>query len=182
LAITQGTNYTFIHTGFLRTAQAPAHDVWMIGDTPPTPAAGQIGVRIIHAGAALGNIDINIQRHPVNAATVDSLPDTPLVANVAYGTVGTYLTLPFDSLPTDSARVVITAAGSKVPIASILLPAGVVGTSTTNPIAGSRIVGSVMTGVIVPPSVGGSHAPQGGAFVNPGVVVLVDRRPPNTAP
>jgi hypothetical protein len=182
LTMTANVSYTLIHAGFLRTAQVPAHQIWLIPDSPPTPAAGQIAVRIIHAGAALGNIDVNVVKHAVNPATVDSLPDTPMVGNVAYGDVGTYVSLPWDSLTTDSARVVVTAAGTKTVAFTLLLPLGVAGNSTSNPIAGARVAGSVMTAVVVPASVGGSHAPQGGLFTAPNAVILVDRRPPNTAP
>ena len=73
-------------------------------------------------------------------------------------------------------------AGSVVVCAFGALPAGVAGTSSADPIAGARVAGSVMTAVLVPPSVVGSAAPQGGAFAAPSAVILVDRRPPKTTP
>jgi hypothetical protein len=106
-----------------------------------------------------------------------------LLGNVSYSTVSNYLTLAADTAAADSLRIVVTAAGTKTPVLFTLkLPTGAAGTSSANPIAGARVAGSAMTAVVVPASVVGSTAPQGGAFAAPGAVVLVDRRPPDTAP
>lgn len=81
----------------------------------------------------------------------------------------------------DSLRVVVTAAGTRAPaLVTLRLPTGVAGTPMVNPIAGARVVGSVLTLLVVPASVPGRPAPQ--TFTTPSGVVLVDRRPPNTAP
>ena len=126
----------------------------------------------------MANVDVNITRH-----ATDTLPDAPAVANLAYKGIGTYFAMLHDSVAVDSLRVVVTAAGTKAPVLfSIKLPRGIAGTTTSNPIAGAGVTGSVMTAVIVPASVVGSTAPQGGAFVAPSAVFLVDRRPPNTIP
>ncbi|MGE5744764.1 MAG: hypothetical protein ACM368_12560, partial [Gemmatimonadota bacterium] len=78
----------------------------------------------------------------------------------------------------DSSRVVITAAGTKAPVlATVKLPAGLAGTATTDPIAGARVAGSVLSAVVVPRSVAGSLAPQTAPFLVPTAVFLVDRRP-----
>jgi len=77
----------------------------------------------------------------------------------------------------------VTATGTKTPVLfSVKLPRGTAGTPTSNPIAGASVAGSVLTAVIVPASVVGSTAPQGGAFAAPSAVFLVDRRPANTIP
>lgn len=178
LTLTQNTAQTFIHTGFTRTGQTPGDVILLVPEAPPTPGAAAIGVRVIHAGAGMGNVDVNVTRQ-----AADTLPDTPLFANVAYGSATGYLTVPADAVGADSVRIVVTAAGTKTPVlATLKAPAGSAGTSTTTPIAGARIAGSVLTAVVVPASVVGSAAPQGGAFAAPSVVYLVDRRPPNTAP
>ena len=190
-SFTQDLDYTFIHTGFARTGQIPARTVWIIQDIPPTPPAGEVGFRFIHAGAALGNVDINVLRHGS-----DTLPDVPMLANVAYGTISTYQTTKADSITInqttrastfyDTLRVVVTAAGTKTPrLFTANAPLGAPGFSTTpaiNPIPGAAIPGSVMSVVIVPRSVAGSAAPQGAAFTVPTALYLVDKRPPNTAP
>jgi uncharacterized protein DUF4397 len=177
-AFTANTDYTFIHTGFARTGQAPARTVWIVTDNAPAPAAGQVGVRVMHAGAGLGAVDFNLTHR-----AADTLPDAPLLGNVSYSTVSNYLLVGADTAAADSLRIVVTAAGTKAPVLFTLkLPTGVPGTSSANPIAGARVSGSVMSVVVVPASVVGSQAPQGGAFAAPNGVVLVDRRPPNTAP
>jgi hypothetical protein len=173
VTLAANTNYTFIHTGFARTGQIPARTVLLVPDNAAAPAAGQIALRVIHAGAAMGNIDVHIRRRPA-----DPLPNI-VAGNVPYGAVGAYAALPVDAVAADSTRIVVTAAGTVAPVLfSLMLPTGVVGTSTLNPtIAGARVAGSVLTAVVVPASVVGSQAPQGGAFAAPSAIVLVDRRP-----
>ena len=170
--------YTVIHTGFARTGSTPGRLLWIVPDAATDPGAGNVGIRILHAGVGMANVDVNITRH-----AADTLPDAPAVANLAYKGIGTYRTMLHDSLAADSLRVVVTAAGTKAPVLfSIKLPRGIAGTPTSNPIAGASVTGSVKTAVIVPASVVGSTAPQGGAFAAPSAVFLVDRRPPNTIP
>jgi hypothetical protein len=178
LAFTAANGYAFIHVGLARTGSIPARGVWVIPENPSTPGAGQIGFRVVHAGAGMALVDVNVTR-----LASDTLPDAPLVSNLAYAGIGSYLTLPADALATDSMRIVITAAGTKAPVlATVRPPTGAAGTSSVNPIPGARVAGTVMTAVIVPASVVGSQAPQTPAFLAPSAVILVDRRPPNTTP
>jgi hypothetical protein len=178
LSLTQGTSYTYIHAGFARTGQTPARTVLLLQDQPPTPAAGQIGVRIVNAGAGLGNVDAWVVKRAVNPTTADSLLDARAVTNLAFGAVGAYATFGRDSVAADTVRVVFTATGTKTPIlAAVVAPAGDPGSATASPIAGSRVALSVMTSVLVPRSVAGSTAPQTAAFTTPTVLYLVDRRP-----
>jgi uncharacterized protein DUF4397 len=173
LNLAAATNYTLIQTGFARTGQTPARAAMLLTDNPAAPGAGNIGLRVVNAGAGLGSVDVNVTRH-----ATDTLPDTPLLSGVVYGTTSGYLTLPVDAVAADSSRVVITAAGTKTPVlATVKLPAGLAGTATTDPIAGARVAGSVLSAVIVPPSVAGSAAPQTAPFLVPTAVFLVDRRP-----
>ena len=173
LNLTAATNYTLIQAGFARTGQTPARTAWVLTDNPAAPGAGNIGLRVVNAGAGMGSVDVNVTRH-----ATDTLPDTPLLSGVLYGTTSGYLTLPVDAVAADSTRVVITATGTKTPVlASVKLPAGLAGTATTDPIAGARVAGSVLSAVIVPPSVAGSAAPQTAPFLVPTAVFLVDKRP-----
>lgn len=178
LALSASTNYTFIHRGFARTGQTPARETVLLADAPPTPAAGQVSVRAIHAGAGMGAVDVFFVKRAVNPATADSLPDARPVANLTYGNASVYVSVTADA-GTEVLRTVFTTAGTKTVLATVNAPAGVAGTTTTNPIAGATQAGSVMTAVLVPPSVAGSQATS---FTTPGAVYLVDRRPPNTAP
>lgn len=179
-------SYSIIHTGFARTATPPARRLWVVPDDATDPGANNVGIRVLHGGVGMGNVDVNVTRR-----ATDTLPDVPRIANLAYLAAGTYFTMARDTLvlvgttPTalDSLRVVVTATGTKTPVLfSAKLPRGVLGTATNNPIAGAFVAGSVVTAVIVPASVAGSTAPQGGAFAAPSAVFLVDRRPPDTIP
>lgn len=171
-------SYTLIHTGFARTGASPGRLLWVVPDAGADPGAANVGIRVVNAGAGMPNVDVYVTRR-----ATDPLPATPAVANLAYLGVGTYVTMAKDSVAADSLRLVVTAAGTTTPVLFTLkLPRGVPGTASNNPIAGAFVAGSVITAVIVPASVAGSTAPQGGAFAAPSAVSLVDRRPPNTIP
>lgn len=175
---TSPNSYTVIHTGFARTGSSPGRVLWIVPDAGADPGAVNVGIRILHAGAGMANVNVSVTRH-----ATDTLPDAPPVSNLAYKGIGNYFTVARDSVAADSLRVVVTAAGTKAPVLfSIKLPRGIAGTTTNNPIAGASVAGSVITAVIVPASVVGSTAPQGGAFAAPSAVFLVDRRPANTIP
>jgi Domain of unknown function (DUF4397) len=166
---------TFVHMGFARPGSAPARQVRLFTDKAPDPGAGNVGVRVIHAGAGLGNLDAFLIRHAQDTAALVS----PIATNVAFGALSGYTPVSADT-GTQALQVVVTATGTTAPIlARVSLPAGQAADTVThvNPIAGGRIVGSVMTAVIVPRSVAGSMAPQG--FTTPSAIILVDRRPPD---
>src|SRR5437763_12821599 len=171
---------TLIHMGFARTGSTPARQVRVFTDKATDPGTGNIGFRVIHAGAAMGNVDVNLIRHRADTLT---LPATPLVGNVAYGVASAYVTVAADVAAADSLRGVVTAAGTLAPIlVNVALPVGEQGDATKNPIAGARVERSALTVVVVPRSVAGSTAPQTAAFATPSAVILVDRRPPDTMP
>ena len=81
LNLTAATNYTLIQAGFARTGQTPARTAWVLTDNPAAPGAGLIGLRVVNAGAGMGSVDVNVTRH-----ATDTLPDTPLLSGVVYGT------------------------------------------------------------------------------------------------
>lgn len=183
LDLVAGQGYTLIHSGFARAGSAPAHAALLLLDDPPTPAAGQLAVRAVNAGAGLPNVDVFIVRKPVNPATVDSLPDTRAATNIAFGSSSTYIAAAVDDTAAalgQVMRVVFTATGTKTVLASIAAPAGQFATTNppAEPIAGARIAGSVLTAVLVPRPVAGSAAPVNAADSLVSTVYLVDRRPP----
>jgi len=172
----QDQSYTFIEAGFARGGVAGHHPVWIIPDNAPDPTGSNVGFRVIHAGAGIGNVDVFLIRRQADTVALPA----PAASNVAYGDVRGYVAVPADT-QTQTLRVVFTATGTTTPIlANVALPTGVKGTPTVNPIPGATVPGSVMTAVFVPRSVAGSRAPA--AFITPSAVLLVDRRPPNTAP
>ena len=175
IAFAASDSITFIHMGFARTGSLPARQVRLFPDKAPDPGSGNVGFRVIHAGAGLGNLDIFLIRRPQDTLALG----TPVATNVAYAGASSYTPVAADT-GAQAMRVIVTATGTTTPIlVNVLLPTGVVADTITrtNPVPGARIVGSVMTAVIVPRSVAGSQAPQ--AFTTPSALVLVDRRPPN---
>lgn len=193
IPFTEDSGYTLIHAGFARTGGVPARRLMVVTDNPAAPAAGQVGLRFIHAGAGIGAVDFNVTRH-----ATDTLPDVPLGGNLAFGSAGIYNGLKADSMRVfhprtgvdsivfyDTLRVVVTAAGTKTPVLlTSVIPRGQPNTinQVVQPIAGPNIPGTVQTVLLVPPSVAGSAAPQGGAFTSPATVIFVDRRPPPMSP
>jgi hypothetical protein len=182
LNLAPDSGYTFIHAGFARTGSTPARTVLMIRDTPTNEDTGHVAIRAINAGAGLGPVDVWVAKRPVNAATGDSLPDTPAATNVAFGEATAYISTVRDGVATDTIRVIFATTGTKTVLASVVAPAGVAGSTTVNPIAGSRVGGSVLSAVLVPRSVAGSPGASPTNFTTPSTIYLVDKRPANTAP
>ena len=165
---------TFIHMGFARTGSTPPRAVHLFTDKASDPGAGNVGVRVIHVGAGLGNLDAFLIRRPQDTTALAS----PIATNVAYGAFSVYTPVAGDT-GSQALQIVVTATGTTAPVlARVSFPVGVAADTVNrvNPIAGARIPGSVMTAVIVPPSVVGSMA---ASFTTPGAIILVDRRPPD---
>jgi hypothetical protein len=142
-------------------------------DNPPTPAAGRVAVRALHLGAGVGAVDVFVG----TTSTADQTPSpTATWTNLAYGE-----STPYVELDTAALRVAVTATTTTTPllVANTAAPAGAAASGTGSPITGVRIAGSVLTVVILPPSVVGSMAPQSAAFTVPAFAFLNDRRPPN---
>jgi hypothetical protein len=167
-----GTNYTVVMTGFARTASAPALGMQIIQDDPSAPPAAQIRLRAINLGSGLGAIDAFWRR------TAAPAPGTGFGTNLAFGGASAYA-----PLDTAALQVAATATGTTTPtLADVVGPPGVAGTPAANPIAGTRVAGSVLTAFLLPASVAGSAAPQGGAFAAPTILYVADRRPSMTVP
>jgi len=158
---TENGHYTFAAYGSARVGPLQA---LVVQDAPqPTVPAGQFAIRVVNLA-------------PSFAGAVPTLPDTtvhpdafvrpmsalvagvPEAANIGYLGNSAYVTL-----DTGVYRVALAPTGTTGPvIVQATVPTGILGTTTANPIAGSLVPGSVLTAVIVPRSVAGSTAPQGG--------------------
>ena len=165
--------YSVIYAGFLRTAGTPADQVLLFTDNPPTPAAGRFGVRLIHAGAGLGNVDLIVHR------TSQPVP-APQEANIAFGAASAYIEVDTSLTGTDAITVRVRQTGTATDVATATVSIGVRGTASADPNPGSRVEGTVFTYVLTPRSVVGSKAPQTTAFTAPALTELLDRRPPAT--
>jgi Domain of unknown function (DUF4397) len=164
----EDARYTVVHSGFLRTGSSPAATVTVQEDNPPVPAAGRVGLRVMHLGAGMGPVDVFVG----TTSTADQTPAAaPTWTNVSYGQTTAYV-----EVDTAALRAAVTASTTTTPlvVANTAAPAGVPAVGTSSAIPGVRIPGSVLTLVILPPSVAGSMA---ASFTTPAFVFLYDRRP-----
>jgi Domain of unknown function (DUF4397) len=190
-----GKKYTILHYGFAKAGATPKQRLVVIEDGPPTPAAGQFGVRAINASAALGTVDF--YAIPDTAAT--GAPTTGFgatVTNVAPLGVTAYMGLP--AVASGSYRFVATAPALSAPVAEALAPPGqpavpstTVAGVTSQPldaIAGTQQALSDMTAVIFGPRVSYRlTTPTGGtstiaATTTGAVTVMLDKHPPRISP
>jgi len=163
-----GTNYTVLMTGFARAGGGVPLQMLVTDDPASDPGAGQMGLRVINAGAGVGAVDAFTRR-------TGAAPGAPLLTGLAFGAAGTYTGFVAD---TPTMRVAVTGPGGAPTLADVLGPPGVAGTPAANPIAGTNIPGSVLTAIFLPAAVAGSQAPAGAATV----IYIADRRPPMTVP
>lgn len=160
--------YTFILHGYARAGSAPAMKLTVIEEAPPDPAS-QVALRVINLAGDLGTFDVFAFKHGTQPAS------TPTWAGVGPFQVSSYV-----QVAPDSIRYRVTPSGGGASLFSDqLAPLGTAGTVDVNPVPGTRIAGSAVTGFILPRSVAGSQAPA--SFTAPGMVFVWDRRPPNTS-
>lgn len=169
---TANVNYTFFLYGSARTAGG-VHALVTV-DTLPAPAG--VAFRVINlGGTTVGAQDVDV----VAQTAVAPLTGTANFANVANLGVTAYRNFTVSA----TLKAVTTAPTTRTPfLYSANAPAGVAGTTTSNPVAGTNVAGSAITAVIVPASVVGSTAPQTAAFLVPTVLFMIDKKPALTAP
>jgi len=158
-------NYDFILNGFSRPGHVPARQA-MIAPTPPPPTVGpgQFAMRVVNfapswAGATPALTDTTVRPDAFFLLGNGALPaGTPHAVDVGYLASSGYTVL-----STGSYRLALTVTGTTGPaMVQVHVPLGQAATPAEGPIAGSLAEGSVLTAVIVPRSVVGSAAPQGG--------------------
>lgn len=159
------TNYTVYLWGYA-SGTAPALSAMIVEDNVPTLTAGQVAIRVANlaptiAGttpapvSATSALDVYFRRFDVEAVA-----GTPAFASVAPGTLTAYAVADTATW----ARFTITETGTTTGLLSEAAPQGTAGTPTANPVAGTRVGGTALTAIIVPPSVAGTAAPQGGTL------------------
>ncbi|HEY3133746.1 MAG TPA: DUF4397 domain-containing protein [Gemmatimonadaceae bacterium] len=138
--------------------------------------AGSIAIRAVNLTADA--VDIYMVPGSTQATAASG---APVITNVAPLSASSYITGNVAGA-TSGYTVVATTAGTTTVVATVLMPAGtpfqpeVPGVSgPLDPVAGSKISGSVFSAFVFPPSVSGSRAPS---FPNPGVSLSIDRNPP----
>jgi hypothetical protein len=166
----EGVNYSVIMTGYANPTRGVPLNMVITTDDATAPAAGQFGLRVINFGSGLGSVDAYSRRGTTAA------PGTIYETDVAFGEVGVY---GVQATGTDAYRVLVAPTGTTTALADVVGPAGVAGTPSANPIAGTNVDGSVLTAIVVPASVLGTGA---GTFATPSVLFVADRRPAMTVP
>jgi len=171
----QDVAQTFVFYG---SARAGAQKFLITTDARPslTATSGNFGFRTTNLTA--GPVDVYL----VPGATLAAAPSgNPVVTNLASLATSGYATQATAGAASNYS-VVVTQAGTNTVVANVLMPVGaalvpaVPGVSgQLDPVAGSRISGSVFTGYIFPPSVAGLKPT---AFANPGVGLTIDKNPP----
>jgi hypothetical protein len=174
LTFDENVYYTFYLYGYARTGSTP-HIQAVVTTDNPTAGAGVL-YRVLHfAPTGVGAADVDV----VTQATVAPLTGTATFPNVAVGAQTSYVNVAAGA----TMKAVVTAPGTRTPfLFSANAPAGVVGTATDNPIAGSNVASTAISVVLVSPSVAGSAAPQTAAYQVPAILFMIDRQPNLTAP
>lgn len=93
---------TVIATNFLDAIGALA-----IADDRTAPADGQVKLRVIHAAPSVGNVDVYVE---ANSTPADQPSTAPVVSNVPFNGVGSYL-----EVPAGEYQIFITGTGSLQP-------------------------------------------------------------------
>lgn len=174
LTFAENVYYTFYLYGYARTGSTPKIQALVTVDT--TTVGAGVSYRVLHfAPTGVGAADVDV----VTQATVAPLTGTATFANVAVGATTVYRNVAVGA----TMKAVVSAPGTRTPfLFSANAPAGVVGTTTLNPVAGSAVAGTAISVVLVSPSAVGSAAPQTAAFLVPAILFMIDKKPPLTAP
>ncbi|MDP9200344.1 MAG: DUF4397 domain-containing protein [Gemmatimonadota bacterium] len=201
LTFDEGKKYTIVHYGFAKAGATPKQRLIVIEDTPPVPAAGQIGLRAINAAPALGTVDV----YAIAAAvTGGATSGGAILPNIAPGAVTDWFGLPARPAPTppatstDSYRVAVTVPSSNIALVDVLAPVGAPAVPSTtvagvvsqplDAIAGTQQALSALTAVVFGPQVSYTLTTPTGATVTipatttGGVTVLLDKHPPRISP
>jgi hypothetical protein len=161
LTFTADQSYSFYVGGFTRTGLTPRIRAVLAPATVPALGAGKFAIRVINlaptlAGATLADTTVASDAwiKPVSAVTAG----VPEATNIPYLGVSPYVVL-----DTGRYQVALTATGTgAVPFVAAPVVPGTRGTAIADAIGGSAVAGTVLTAVVLPRSVVGSKAPQGG--------------------
>jgi len=201
LTFDEGKKYTILHYGFTKTGATPRNRLIVIEDVPPSPAAGQIGLRAINAAPAFGAVDVFAEPR---TATGGPTTTAPIFTSLAPAAITNWYALPALPPPVPPAtsspsyRVASAPPSTNLPNADVLAPPGSPAVPSTtvagvvsqplDAIAGTQQPLSALTVVIFGPQVSYTlRTPTGGSVVIPAtttgaVTVMLDKHPPRISP
>jgi hypothetical protein len=175
VSFADGVHYTFIFYG---NARANTQKFQILTDNFTLPSSG-ILIRAANFNTSAADFYV-----AANTAVATSVTPPPTFANVATAAATAYTSFPTASA-TSGYTLTATPAGATTPVWSTLLPVGANGAPEVTGVSGalqalpgSRITGSIFTGILFPASVTGSKAPS---FATPGIVIVADRYCSNTS-
>ncbi len=167
----QGQNYTVYLYGYARGTPTPKLAMMITQDSVPSLSAGKWAMRVIDLAATIAGNPLGSTATQLDArVALDSsaAPGTAQWQGVGMGGVTGYIQFDTASVAANKTwlyRLALYGIGTSgsSPIASQAVPpGGTRGTATLEQIPGTTVAGSAFSAVIVPQSVAGSAAPQGG--------------------
>jgi hypothetical protein len=164
VTLTAGSRVTLLLAG---SARAGTVRLWVIDDATTPPPAGQIGVRMVNAGAGVADAYV------VTAAT-DPLPTSPNFTNV-----GAITGSPYATRATGNAALRVTDAGQRTATASAAGPAAPAPLAGAKPAAGVNAEGTMFSVYYFSAGAAGS---ANSTLTAPGLVWFVDRNPCDDPP
>ena len=174
LDLTADTRYTLIYAG---RAAGNQDQLAVLNDAaPPTPPAGQIAIKVVHAAVGTGAVDVHIAAADTGANNADPVANAvTVVRNVGYLSQSAYVNVPVLASP-GLYQLAVTPAGATNVVLSGRpnLPGAAASVSTTGPQPGVRIAGSVLTAVVLPGSVPGTRGSTS-SNQTPTVTLIIDK-------
>jgi hypothetical protein len=177
VALSGDTRYTLLYAG--RAAGNQDRLAVLTEPAPPTPPAGNIAIKALHAIVGTGNVDVYVVAVDSAAAATPGDWSTVYAArltNVGYLGMSAYANVPALA-GTRLYRLIVTPTGSTTPMYSVTPtlagtppPAG----ATYGPQPGVQIAGSVLTAVLAAGSTPGTRQSTA-ANQTPSATIIVDK-------
>jgi hypothetical protein len=169
----QDHHYTFILYG---SARAKTLHAMVLDDSAMAlPADNSVWVRTINLATGVDTTGLGPSVDAYVIPQTGSPAAPPTFAATAFDTKAAYTRVAVGSL-----QAVLTRAGTLTQTATVNFPAGVVGTSASNPVAGSLVKNTAFSVIILPRSTPGAGMPF--RYAGPAAYIMVDQQPPLTAP
>jgi hypothetical protein len=174
--LTADTRYTLVYAG---RASGDQDQLAIVNEpAPPTPPAGQIAIKVLHAAVGTGAVDVYVAPATSAANNADPIANAvTVIRNVGYLAQSAYVNVPVRPTTGETLyQFAVTATGSTTVLLSGRpnLPGASATVSTTGPSPGVQIAGSVLTALVLPGSVPGT---RGSTTANqtPTVSLIIDK-------